>query len=280
MIKTRISVKISAAALVLLLLFSSAATAFAATDHNSYYLISDEADLFAGSSFDGLSEKLETVGKHTGWQIAVVTTNDNVGSSQMDSYYNRVYDNNRSYFESDCVMFVIDNASGNRIILTHGDAEAYFTDQRMSDMKSALKPYLSSGDMLNASYEFADKTQEFYDEGIPSDGTHNNHVEGTETADDKLKRENKLLYVLKKWGWLMGLIAIAAGGIFAGVNVGRYKFNGKSGTYDLDKNSTMKVLDSRDQFLHKSTTSTVISSGSSSGGGGGGSSSHGSSGSF
>ena len=51
-------------------------------------------------------------------------------------------------------------------------------------------------------------------------------------------------------------------------------------TIDLDKNSTMKVLDSRDQFLHKSTTSTVISSGSSSGGGGGGSSSHGSSGSF
>ena len=122
-----------------------------------------------------------------------------------------------------CVMFVIDNASGNRIILTHGDAEAYFTDQRMSDMKSALKPYLSSGDMLNASYEFADKTQEFYDEGIPSDGTHNNHVEGTETADDKLKRENKLLYVLKKWGWLMGLIAIAAGGIFAGVSFFLYQ---------------------------------------------------------
>ena len=58
------------------------------------------------------------------------------------------------------------------------------------------------------------------------------------------------------------------------------KFNGKSGTYNLKENSSMKLLDSQDQFLHKSTTSTVISSGSSSSGSSGGSSSHGSSGSF
>ena len=198
----------------------------------------------------------------------------------MDSHYNKLYDNNRNYFESDCVMFVIDNASGNRIILTHGETESYFSDQRMNEMKSALKPYLQSGDMLNACYTFADKTQEFYDAGIPSNGSYDNHVEGTETADQKLKRENKFLYVLTKWGWLMGLIALAAGGIFAGVNVGRYKFNGKSGTYNLKENSSMKLLDSQDQFLHKSTTSTVISSGSSSSGSSGGSSSHGSSGSF
>ena len=280
MIKTRISVKISAAAIAVLLLLSSVATAFAASDFNSYYLISDDAGLFDSSSFSGLTEKLESVGRHTSWQIAVVTTNDNVSSSKMDSHYNKLYDNNRNYFESDCVMFVIDNASGNRIILTHGETESYFSDQRMNEMKSALKPYLQSGDMLNACYTFADKTQEFYDAGIPSNGSYDNHVEGTETADQKLKRENKFLYVLTKWGWLMGLIALAAGGIFAGVNVGRYKFNGKSGTYNLKENSSMKLLDSQDQFLHKSTTSTVISSGSSSSGSSGGSSSHGSSGSF
>ena len=191
--KTKISVKISAAALAVLLLLSSVATAFAATDFSSYYLISDEANLFDSSSFSGLTEKLQSVGSHTSWQIAVVTTNDNVSSSKMDSHYNKLYDNNRNYFESDCVMFVIDNASGNRIILTHGETESYFSDQRMNGMKSALKPYLQNGDMLNACYEFADKTQEFYDAGVPSNGSYNNHVEGTETETDKLKKENKLL---------------------------------------------------------------------------------------
>lgn len=104
MIKTRISVKISAAAIAVLLLLSSVATAFAASDFNSYYLISDDAGLFDSSSFSGLTEKLESVGRHTSWQIAVVTTNDNVSSSKMDSHYNKLYDNNRNYFESDCVM--------------------------------------------------------------------------------------------------------------------------------------------------------------------------------
>lgn len=282
MMKTKSLPKFTSAALALLLALGATLTVFAAGfDYSKSYLLRDEADLYPGADYDNIKEKLDSVGKQTGWQVAVVTTENNVSSSRMDTYYNNYYDNNRSFFQSDSVMFVIDNASGNRIIITHGAAEQYFTDARMSEMKNALKPFLSGNDMLNAAYTFADKTLEFYQEGVPLNGTYENHVEGTESEDDRLKRENKLLYVLTRWGWLMGLIGLAAGGIFAGVNIGRYKFNGKSGTYDLRENSSMKLVDSQDVFLHKHTTSTTISSGSSSGGSkGGGSSSHGSSGSF
>ena len=275
--------RVSAAALALMLLLCSAVTVFGiGMDYSNTYLLADEADIFSQTEFDGVKEKLNSVGTQTGWQMAVVTTLDGVSANQMDSHYNRYYDNNRSQFQSNSVMFVIDKGSDNRIIITHGAAEEYFTDERLSELKSALKPYLQSGDMLNAAYTFADKSLSFYQQGVPANGSHNNHVEGTETESDRLRRENKFLYVLTRWGWLMGLIGVAAGGIFAGVNVGRYKYNGKSGTYNLRENSSLRLVDNQDVFLSKHTTYTTINtgSGSSGGGGGGGSSSHGSSGSF
>lgn len=284
MMKTRILSRASAAVLAALMILSCTFGAFAVgLDYSSSHLLSDEADLFTQSEFTELSGVLKKEGAKTGWQLAVVTTTDGVSSSRMDSYYNNYYDNNRLYFQTDCVMFVIDNGSGNRIILTHGAAEAYFDDDRMSALKSALKPALSSGDMVLAVTTFATTSSSYYEQGIDEDASHDNHVEGTETEAEKQKRENKFLYVLTHFGWIIGLVSLAGGGIFAGVNVGRYKFNGKSGTYDLNKNSNLQLLDSQDVFVNKTTTYTTIQSSSSSSGGssgGGGSSSHGSSGSF
>ena len=273
-----------AALLALVLLLGSSLGAFAIGSYgDSNYALVDEANLFTDSEITALCDKLSADGSKTDWQLAVVTTNDNVGSSSMDSYYNSYYDNSRDVFEADCVMFVIDNASSNRIILTHGGAEAYFTDERLDEMKSALKPYLASGDMVQAVNTFADKSLEFWQQGVPSDGHHSNHVEGKseeELASEREKKNNKFLWTLTHWGWLFALIGVAAGGIFAGVNVGRYKYNGRSGTYNLKENSSMNLLDRQDEFIDRHTTSVVISRSSSSGGSSGGGSSHGSSGSF
>lgn len=278
------TLKIASAAVAALSVFSLSASASAAgTEHSQSFALIDDANLFDDTQYASLCEKLSSVGSQTGWQIAVVTTDYGISSSRMDSYYNDLYDNNREYFEADSALFVIDNASSNRLILTHGTAEMYFTDERLSDMKSALKPSLSSGDMETAVEIFADKNLEYFEEGVVN-GHHSNHVEGQseeELAAQREKREHKLAWTLTHWGWLFALIAIAAGGIFAGVNVGRYKFNGKGGTYNLKENSSMNLVDRQDVFVNKHTTSTVIQSSSSgSGGSSSGGSSHGSSGSF
>ena len=65
------------------------------------------------------------------------------------------------------------------------------------------------------------------------------------------------------------------------MNVGRYKYNGKGGTYNLKENSRINLVDQQDVFLNKHTTYTTINTSSgSSGGSSGGSSSHGGSGAF
>ena len=258
-----------AALLALVLLLGSSFGAFAIGSYgDENYALIDEANIFTDEQMTSLCDKLSAAGSKTDWQLAVVTTNDNVSSSRMDKYYNNYYDNNRNVFEADCVMFVIDNASSNRIILTHGTAESYFTDERLTEMKSALKPSLASGDMVSAVQIFADTSVSFYEQGIPSDGHHSNHVEGKSEEQLASEREKKS--------------NLAGGGIFAGVNVGRYKYNGKSGTYNLKENSSMNLLDKQDEFLGSHTSYTVISSSSSGSGGSssGGGSSHGSSGSF
>ena len=168
-----------AALLALVLLLGSSFGAFAIGSYgDENYALIDEANIFTDEQMTSLCDKLSAAGSKTDWQLAVVTTNDNVSSSRMDKYYNNYYDNNRNVFEADCVMFVIDNASSNRIILTHGTAESYFTDERLTEMKSALKPSLASGDMVSAVQIFADTSVSFYEQGIPSDGHHSNHVEG------------------------------------------------------------------------------------------------------
>lgn len=274
MMKIKFSKQITAMFFAVLLALGSVTSAFAAGyEFNDYYAIADYADILFDSEIQDLSEKLNDVGAHTGWQIIVHTSTDGVSSSRMESHYNEVYDSNYNY-EENSVMFVIDDSSDNRIILTHGSAMEYFTDERMDEIKSRLKPYLNSGDMYGACVEFADTTLEFYNKGIPANGSYNNIDNGT---------ENKFLYVLIHYGWIFAIVAIVAGGAFVGVNVGRYKFNGKSGTYNLKENSSVKLLDKQDVFLHKHTTYTTSSSsssGGSSGGGKSGGSSHGSSGSF
>lgn len=278
MMKIKFFRQITAVFFAVLLAIGSVTSAFAyGYEFSDYYALNDDADIFTDDEIESIVQKLNDVGKQTGWQIIVHTSLDGVSSSEMESYYNRVYDRESNY-RDDSVMFVIDSASGNRIILTHGEAISYFSDSRMDEIKSNLKSYLNSDNMYGACVEFADTALEFYNEGIPSDESFYNVTE----SDSSQKDENKFIYVFTRWGWIFALVAIVAGGAFVGVNVGRYKFNGKSGTYNLKENSSVRLLDQQDVFLHKHTTYTTkssSSSGSSSGGGSSGSS-HGSSGSF
>jgi hypothetical protein len=105
-----------------------------------------------------------------------------------------------------------------------------------------MKPFLDQGDNYNAACEYIIQVEKIYS-------------------------EPKILTSLKKYGWIGGIAGVVIAIIFVLVNVGRYKYNGKGGTYDLDKNSQMNLLDSQDVFVSKHTTYTTIQSSNNSSGG-------------
>ncbi len=270
--------QLSAILLSIMLLAMSSVTFFA--DSNSYYALTDDAGIFSTSEAETLSEQMESIGQTYGIQVIVHTSNDNIPSYDMESYYNQQYYDRQS-FENDSVMLVIDYSSDNRIILTHGSAVSYFSDERMSEIKSNMSPYLKVGDLYGATEQFISTTESFFSQGIDSDGSFDNH---TENAQADLKKNNRFLYVLSNYGIIIGVVAVIIGGIVTLIVYYRYKKNGMSGTYDLQTNSVVNLTECEDIFINEHVTSRVIQSSSSGGGGshggGGGGSSHGSSGSF
>ena len=177
-----------------------------------------------------------------------VTDDSNIFTSEQFA------DDSDSKYQPDGVMLVFDTKSNNRVILTYGNAEKYFDDARMDALKSTLKPALNSGDNYQAAKLYVAKVQEYVTAGVSGNGTYNNVVQ---TPTEK-SNEPKILQSLKKFGWIGGIAGVIIAIIFVAVNVGRYKYNGKSGTYDLNKNSQMTLLDSQDVFVSKHTTYTTI----------------------
>ncbi len=266
----QLSKRFSSALCAALLIAFAVVPAFAESRSSNAYAVTDDASYFNAEEFEKLCTAAESAGTDAGFQIAVHTSNEGVDSSGMDAYYNNYHDSDSTY-RPDGVMLVFDVKSGSRIILTYGAAKAYFDDSRMSEVKSYMKPYLDSGEYYQAANAFIEKTREFYLGGIPENGSYSNIKEASQPE------QNKLVRSLSKFGWIGGIAGVVIAVIFVLVNIGRYRYNGKGGTYDLKANSSVNMLDSQDVFLRKRTTSVTIHSSSSDTGD---SSSHGSSGSF
>lgn len=267
----QLSKRASALMCVALIFVIAVVPAFAQSSYSASYAVTDDAEYFTSEQFTDLVTKAENAGTQAGFQVVIHTDKQGVDSSSMDSYYNKYHDSDSRY-QPNGVMLVFDMGSNSRIILTYGSAEKYFDDARMDELKSAMKPALSSGDNYEAAKIFIGKVQEFVSAGVNENGSYSNVV-------TTKSNEPKILASLKKFGWIGGIAGVVIAIIFVLVNVGRYKYNGKGGTYDLNKNSQMNLIDSQDVFVSKHTTYTTIQSSSSSGSSGG-SDSHGSSGAF
>lgn len=236
-------------------------------------VLDDYAYLFDYNQREIINEQLKDLSQATDWSIVIYTSNDGIDADDMDYYYNEVYDD--CDFGDDGVMFVIDAMSENRIIITKGEAMYYFSDERMDEIKSELKPYLIDEDFYGAAETFIDVTEQFYDDGEPEGGSFSNIFYAE-------NREEGFLGFVKRYLWLFIIAPLAGGAIAVVVVWFRYKNNGKSGTYDLYQNSSVKLTDRQDIFLTKHISTSKISSDSGSSGGHSSSSSstHGSSGSF
>ncbi len=239
-------VTMRAAALLFALLLIGAAVFSAFAAGSATYALTDDAGVFDASQTAELKAALDNAGKTTGWQFIVHTSNDGIVSDEdLESHYNAYYD--RQGFQYDAIMLVIDRGSNKRDILTYGDVRAYFKDSSRYDIiKQAMRPYLNKDDMYGATMQFINKAVEVHDMG----------------------KTSPILLSLQKYGWIAGLLSVAAGLIFFFVNKSRYKNMGKSGTYDLAANSSVQLTEAQDDFVTQHTTVRTIqrSSDSSSGG--------------
>lgn len=257
----KVSVSVSALLLALLLL-AATVTVFAA----SASVVDDSANVFSTSESEEIRSRFDKAADKTGWQMIVYTSNQGVGSN-LNNYYNANYYDTHSY-DANAVLLVFDTGSNKGTVITHGDAMHYISDQRMSDLGFLLRGYMNSGSYYQGALAFAEKIEEYYSAGIPEDGTFDN-------ISYNEKQDNKLLYTLKKGGWLIGLLSVAAGLIFFFVNKSRYKNMGKSGTYDLSANSDVQLTEAQDDFVTQHTTVRTIQRDNNSSGGSSGGSTHG-----
>lgn len=253
----KLSLRLSAAAFAFLFFCVSTLTGFASV--TTSYALDDAAYVFDEAQTAELEAKMQEASDKTGWQFIVHTSYNGVHSDDMKSYYDRYFKSQD--YQKNAIMLVIDRLSDNRTILAYGDVKGYFANDtsRYDNIKSAMKPYLNSGDMYGATLVFIEKAAAVHDMG----------------------KTLKILLVLQKFGIIIGIVAIVAGLLVFFITKSRYKNTGKAGTYDLAANSSVNLEEAEDQFVTQHTTVRTIKTDSSSGSSSGGSSKSGhSSGTF
>ena len=248
-----LSKRLAALTFAVLLICASALTAFAAPEG----VLNDDAQVFTAAETTDLQSRLNTAGEQTGWQIIVCTSVGNLKGESLENHFRSLHQ--RYGWSSNAIVFVIEKSSetaennnGTRKIISFGDVKKYFDKtKRYDEMIDKMSPYIDSNNMYAAAVTFIDQAVAVHNMGQP----------------------NILLESLKRFGIIIGIVAVAAGVVLFFVIKSKYKNMGKSGTYDLASNSSVNLDDVEDTFVNQYTTVRTIksdsdnSSGGSSGGG-------------
>ena len=247
--------RLSALTLALMLMLASVSCAFAAHESTAQYAFDE--DILSESELEEVKTAFLQASDKTGWQLVLHSDDKYVSAGSLSDYYYEYYYKTGG-FEKDAAVLVFNTAMDKGAFFGTGEAEYYFTDDRISETGKLMRSYMNRGDYAGAAEEFADKVVEYKKAGSPA-------LE---------KKNNKLGYVFGRFGWIIIIVAVVAGIATFAITAGKYKYNGKFNTYSLKDNSKTTLTERHDDFVTKHTTSRVIrtqSSGSSSGGGGGGS---------
>lgn len=229
-------------------------------------VITDDAELFTDSEKAELQTQLDALSEKTGWMAVIYTNYEGYDADKIKPYANRYYADNYGKTTAG-VMLTIDMQGRAVDFRTKGDAMYYFSDNRVDTLLDDVQSALKNGLYYDAATLFISYSSHYYDHGIPEG-------ESNENIDIQEKEDNALLYVLKHYGIIFGIVALVIATIVVLIVAHKYKNSGKEGTYDLHANSVTNLTERQDIFLTKHVTVTTESS-SSSGGSSGGSSSGG-----
>ena len=230
-------------------------------------VITDNAELFTESEKAELQTQLDALSEKTGWMAVIYTNYEGHDADKIKPYANRYYADNYGKTTAG-VMLTIDMQGRAVDFRTKDDAIYYFSDNRVDTILDDVQGCLKEGLYYDAATLFISYSSHYYDAGIPEG-------ESNENIDIQEKEDNALLYVLRHYGIIFGVVALVTATIVVFVISRKYKNSGKEGTYDLHSNSVTNLTERQDIFLTKHVSVTTESSSSSGGDSSGGSSSGG-----
>lgn len=217
--------------------------------------IDDQAGLYSSEQITQLEKRQQEVAEHTGWNIAVVTSNTEFRDLDAAIDYAEAYYDKTFGIDSSGILYLVN--IDHRHVCISGDADYYyFNDSRVNRMlDDCERCYMDYDDVGNLE-TFYNYVEKYYDAGP------------FESANEPYYSSSKKFNVL---------LAMIAGLIAAGIAIlivyNRYKFHYAPSANHYLNNDKVRFYNRQDRFIREFTTRTRIDSGGSSGG-----RSHGSSG--
>lgn len=249
--------------------------------------IFDDANLFSSSEIEELNDLFEGLSTLTGWNVAVVTTND-IGENKSDyavTDYADVYYEEKFGRDTDGILYLINNDTKYDWISTSGECISYFTDRRIDDLFDFFWDEMVEGEYSLAMKLFAARVQYYYNAGIP----YGQYTEDEYYYDD----DGEIVFmgdnfIDAAFFMIAEMLPVFVSLLFIGGTIvlivykcilSGYKLKSKVSAIPYIAPGTVDISTKTDVFIREYTTRTRVSSSSSGGGRSGGrSSSHRSSG--
>lgn len=200
----------------------------------------DDAELFDQSEADSISEKISDFSSETGWEIYAFTTEDAQGYTSQE-YGENTFDQYATGMDG--VAFVIDMDNREIAVVHFGEANRYYTDERVESILDEGFNYMGDAEYADAMEAMIDEAEYYY------------YEKNTLTWFE-------ILITL--------LVALGIGGAFCGITIGKYRLHFDKYKYDYHKNSHVNLTNSTDRFVNQVVTHRHIQRESSGGGSGSG----------
>lgn len=221
--------------------------------------IYDFADLFTAEEEVSLYNKTIDFINETGFDLAIVTTNQNQKETAME-YADDFYDYNN--FTKNGILFLIDMDTREYYFSTTGEAIFYFDDYRTESILDILYYDIVSSNYNEAANSFISEAQKYYNTGI---------ITSKYTIDSNGK-------IVRKTPWILFfIISLNVALIITMILKGKNKKVKHSNDANNYLNGDLKITKREDKFLFRDTQknySPQSDGSSSSGGSHGGFSSH------
>lgn len=236
--------------------------AFAESDY-----VYDYADLLTTEEEAELQSYAEAFTANWNMNFLVVTTDDAEGKSSMayaDDFYDARFPEDT---EEDGILYLIDMDNREIYLSTCGNAIRYLTDSRIDHILDEAFYYVADGDYYGTFVTFFDETEDYLNQGIPSDQYNYDTETGERDYYYDSYEEPKRITLTEIVIALVAALAVAGG--TAGFITAKYQLKFEDFHYDAYTDSDLQLSVKQDQLINKFVTHRRIPKNNGSSGGGG-----------
>lgn len=234
-------------------------------------LVYDDAELLSDEERRELEESAQKSSGEYNQNFVFLTTDDAEGKTARD-YADDFY-MDRGFYENDRsggIVFLIDMDHRTLQVETAGEMkERFITDKRVEGILDAGYSYLTEGDYGECFLAMLDQTTEYIEDGVAA----GKYIYHEDTGEYRVYRRITPMEILGSV-----LIALAAGGIAAGIVIGRYRMKGGTDFYAYQENGKLTLTEKEDRYHGQYITRRKIPQNDHSGGDSGQTTTHNSSG--